>query len=99
MPSDQHRRCIRIPPHRSGHPIRQILLVRRILDDWDLERIVVCEGLTGSTEADTFDHFLVRDSEGGGTVFGGVEEGEHDCAEMGFVSVDLIAGWMCAPAC
>lgn len=78
MPPDQHRRRIRILPHRLRHAIRQILLVRRILNDGDLEGIMIRERLADSADTDALDHFLVGDAEGRLAVFCRVEEGEHD---------------------
>jgi hypothetical protein len=54
---------IRILPHSLLHPLPQVLLVRRVLNDGDHKRVEVAQRGPGSTDSHAFDHFLVGDSE------------------------------------
>lgn len=88
MSPNQDSRRLGIPLHSLPHPIRQILLVRRILNDRHGEGIKEPQRLAVPADSNTLDHFLVRDSECI-SIFA-QEEGEEDGVLR--VSVDTGAG-------
>lgn len=53
----------RISAH-LGHPVRQVLLVRRVLNDRHGESVKEPERLSRPAYPDTLDHLLMRDTEG-----------------------------------
>lgn len=68
MTTDENGSGIRPALHRFSHPASQILFIRSVVDDWNFERVKERQCLAVTTDSDTLDHLLVRDTECWGVV-------------------------------
>ena len=79
MPPDENGRRIRVVLHGLGHSVREILLVRRVLDDGHRECIEEPQRLSVPANPHALDHLLVRDLERLGVA--GEQKGQEHCGE------------------